>query len=108
MDINLFIPRLLLVYMAPGLLPTLVIFSANIKLFQSQNSGIAIFALLVVDIILSIFLENIRFGFLQKFSINERNFFSKNLSKFFSLVKNDEVVTLNASWKHNRSMDRRS
>jgi hypothetical protein len=99
-DINLLIPRILLVYITPGLFPTLVIFLANTNLFRFQNPGIVIFVFLVVDIILSIFLENIRFSFFQKFSINKRKFFSKNLYKFFSLVKSDEIFTLNEAWEH--------
>jgi len=86
--------------MTPGLFPTLVIFLANTKLFQFQNPGIVLFVFLVVDITLSIFLENIRYGFFQKYSISERKFFSKNLLKFFYLVRNDEVFPLKEVWKH--------
>jgi hypothetical protein len=83
----------------PGLLPAFLILSANANKVQSVPPGILLFIFFALDIFLSIFLENIRFSFFQRFTIVGNQLFSRNLFKFFSLVKNEEVFPLRESWK---------
>ncbi len=105
MDITLLIPRLLLIYMVPGLLPALVILSASANKLQSVGLGTVVFIFFALDIFLSILLENIRFSFFQNLSLVENRFFSKNLLKFFSLVKNNEVFPLSEVWRDYRNKE---
>ncbi|PKP61561.1 hypothetical protein CVT91_02790 [Candidatus Atribacteria bacterium HGW-Atribacteria-1] len=97
MDINLLIPKIVLVYLLPGLLPSCVIFFANRESLKEPIIGIFVF--LLITIFISIFLENLRMGVFQKFRINERKFFRKEMLKYFSLIKHDEVFPVLNSWK---------
>lgn len=98
MNVNLLVPKIILLYLLPGLLPSCVIFFANRESLNEPSIGIFVF--LLISIFISVFLENLRMGVFQKFPINERKFFGKEMLKYFSLVKHDEVFPVLDSWKN--------